>query len=123
MSSHIARMCHLNRLWQNGFLPSLREAYTAIGKKQDKQTIAVMTIQAEDWQTDEAGETSYSLEANYPFAEYDLSVEPDGENLTDAQMSAWLSAKPVGSPAHNRIILMGNKPEIGIPVMVKVVKK
>lgn len=122
MSSRIARMRHLNRLWVNGFLPTVQEVYTAIGKKQDKQTIAVRTIQAADWQTAD-GETSYSFEEDYPFAQYDLTVEPDGENFTDAQMSAWLLAKPVGSPTKNRIILMGTVPEIGIPVMIKVVKK
>lgn len=122
MSSHIARMRHLDRLWKIGFLPKLREVNTAIGKKQDKQTIAVKTIQAADWQAVN-GETVYSFESVYPFAQYDLTVEPDGENTTDAQMKAWILAKPVGSPTHNRIILRGTTPEVSIPVMVKVVKK
>lgn len=122
MSSHVVRMRHLNRLWTKGFLPTVQEVYTAIGKKQDKQAIAVKTIRAEDWQVVD-GETVYSFEDDYPFAQYDLTVEPDGENVTDAQMKAWLLAKPVGSPTHNRLILRGTTPEIGIPVMVKVVKK
>lgn len=122
MSSHIVRMNHLNRLWTLGFLPTVQEVYAAIAKKQDKQEIAVKTIQAADWQVVE-GETVYSFESEYPFAQYDLTVEPDGENVTDAQMKAWLLAMPVGSPTHNRIVLKGTTPEIGIPVMVKVVKK
>lgn len=122
MSSHIARMRHLDRLWKLGFLPAIQEVTKKIDTKQNKQTIAVKTIPASGWVTAN-GETHYSFETAYPFAQFDISVEPDGENVTDAEMAAWLAAKPVGSPTQNRIILKGAVPEIGIPIMVKVVKK
>ena len=115
-------MRHLNLLWTNGVLPIKQNLETAINARQEKQTIAVKNILSTDWQT-VSGETFYSFENDYPVATYDISVEPDGENVTDAQMSAWLLAKPVGSPIANRIILKGTTPEVDIPVMVKVVKK
>jgi len=113
---------HLDRLWKKGILPKEKAIYDEIGKKQDKPTIGTVTIPADGWKTED-GETFYSFEETYPFAQYDISIEPDGESVTDAQMKAWGLAKPTGSPTANRVILKGTTPEIGIPIIVKVVRK
>lgn len=96
--------------------------YSALANKSNKPTITTRNIAVSDWST-LSGITFFSLEGTYPFATYDISVEPNGETITDAQMAAWLKAKPCGSSTANRIILKGTRPDVDIPVIVKAVIK
>lgn len=84
--------------------------------------ISTFIIPTTEWIQNEKN-VYYSFETLYPFAEYDIIVEPNGESLTDEQLSAWIEAKIVGSPLQNRIIIMGSTPKVDIPVMIKASRK
>lgn len=85
-------------------------------------TTFTKTVPASGWETTN-GKTIYSFENEYPFSQYDLIVEPDGDSITDEQLQAWSAAKPVGSSTQNQIILKGTSLVIDIPVIVRAVKK
>lgn len=65
----------------------------------------------------------YSFETTYPNTDYDLEIEPDGDSATAAQISAWNSAKMVGSATTNVLKALGTVPSVDIPVILKVVTK
>ena len=65
----------------------------------------------------------YSFESSYPFATYDIFLEPNGDSITDAQLDAWCNAKILGSMTTNTYIAKGEVPTVNIPVVLRVVKK
>lgn len=77
-----------------------------------------LTLEASKW----SGQT-YSLEATYPSATYDIEIELSG-NATKELAKVWSRAIPVESPDGKNIIkLLGIVPSVNIPVRVKAVKK
>ena len=84
--------------------------------------VVTKTIPTSGWTTTN-GKTTYSFESEYPFSQYDLVVEPNGDSITDEQLQAWSEAKPTGSSTSNQIIIKGTIPTVDIPVIVKAVRK
>lgn len=79
---------------------------------------AELTLESSKW----SGQT-YSLEATYPSATYDIEIELSG-NATKELAKVWSRAIPVESPDGKNIIkLLGIVPSVNIPVRVKAVKK
>lgn len=75
------------------------------------------TLVAANWDTTEQ---TYSFEADYPFAEYNIEVEPSG-TITATQLELWNAALIVGSSDGNIIKALGVLPGVDIPVMIRVV--
>lgn len=65
----------------------------------------------------------YSFESTYPFADYDITIEPNGDSCTAAQLEAWNSALLLGSATANKCKALGVVPTVNIPIIVKAVKK
>lgn len=84
-----------------------------------KPTITTATLLASNW--DSMAKT-YSFEADYPSAKYDIEVELDGDNATDEQINAWIDAKMLSSSS-NKIIAKGTIPTIDIPIILVVKPK
>lgn len=83
-----------------------------------KITYSEVTLESSKW----SGQT-YSLEATYPSATYDIEIELSG-NATKELAKVWSRAIPVESPDGKNIIkLLGIVPSVNIPVRVKAVKK
>lgn len=79
---------------------------------------AEVTLETGKW----SGQT-YSLEATYPSATYDIEIELSG-NATKDIAKVWGKVIPVPSPDGKNIIkALGSIPTINIPIRVKVVKK
>lgn len=88
-----------------------------INQKADKSQTTLGTLLASNW----SGST-YSFEATYPAANYDVEVGPDS-TCSEAQLSAYNEAKLVGSYSTNVLTAFGTVPTIDIPIFVKVVSK
>lgn len=89
---------------------------TDVGKL--KATYTEVTLEATSW----SGQT-YSLEATYPSATYDIEIELSG-NATKEIAKVWGKVIPVPNPDGQNIIkALGTVPSINIPVRVKAVKK
>ena len=89
---------------------------TDVGKL--KATYTEVTLEATSW----SGQT-YSLEATYPSATYDIEIELSG-NATKEIAKVWGKVIPVPSPDGKNIIkALGTVPSINIPIRVKAVKK
>ena len=79
---------------------------------------AEVTLETGKW----SGQT-YSLEATYPSATYDIEIELSG-NATKDIAKIWGKVIPVPSPDGKNIIKsLGTVPSINIPIRVKAVKK
>lgn len=65
----------------------------------------------------------YSFESSYPFASYNLEIEPNGDLITPQQLKAWNEGQMTGSYSHNQCIAMGDVPTMDIPVILKVASK
>lgn len=65
----------------------------------------------------------YSFETQFPFARYNLEIEPDGDLITDQQLDAWNKGQMVGSFSANKCIAKGNTPTIDIPIILKAQSK
>ena len=77
-----------------------------------------VTLEVTSW----SGQT-YSLEATYPSATYDIEIELSG-NATKEIAKVWGKVIPVPSPDGKNIIkALGTVPSINIPIRVKAVKK
>lgn len=86
---------------------------------EDKTPVVLkMVLQSTGWNN-----KVYSFESIYPAEQYDLSVEPDGDEASLDQIRAWGKATLAGSGAANILKAYGKVPEINIPVIAKVVKK
>lgn len=84
-----------------------------------KPTITTATLLASSW--DSAAKT-YSFETDYPNASYDIEVDIDGDNCTDEQLEAWITAKPLSSSS-NKIIAKGDVPSVDIPIILTATPK
>lgn len=91
----------------------------ALAEKAEKATYVSTTLAAATW--NKTAKT-YSFEATYPFASYDISIQPD-KSCTAAQLEAYMSMIPLGSADSNVITAGGEVPAVSIPVILKVVKK
>ena len=99
---------------------SLVNAVNELDKDLDKlkATYTEVTLEATSW----SGQT-YSLEATYPSATYDIEIELSG-NATKDIAKVWGKVIPVPNPDGQNIIkALGTVPSINIPVRVKAVKK
>ena len=82
-------------------------------------TVSATTLLASNW--DSTAKT-YSFEADYPSASYDVEVSLDGDNATNEQINAWIVAKMLSSSS-NKIIAKGTIPTIDIPIILVVKPK
>ena len=95
---------------------AINEVNTKVGKL--VASYAEVTLEVAKW----SGQT-YSLEATYPSATYDIEIELSG-NATKDIAKVWGKVIPVPSPDGKNIIkALGTVPTINIPIRVKVVKK
>ena len=81
-------------------------------------TITTGTLTASKWSN-----KSYSFEATYPSTSYDLEIAPDGDSITETQLTAWDKARILSRGSSNSIKAIGDVPTINIPIIIKVVKK
>lgn len=84
-----------------------------------KPTITTATLFASNW---DSNAKTYSFETNYPSASYDIEVDIDGDNCTDEQLEAWITAKPLSSSS-NKIIAKGDVPSVDIPIILTATPK
>ena len=82
-------------------------------------TVSATILLASNW--DSTAKT-YSFEADYPSASYDIEVSLDGDNATNEQINAWIVAKMLSSSS-NKIIAKGTIPTIDIPIILVVKPK
>lgn len=85
-----------------------------------KPTTTAVTMSASSWNSTEK---TYSFEADYPNATYDVEIEINGDSCTDEQLEAWSGAKIVGSFSSNVAKAKGEVPTVDIPIILTVVKK
>ena len=87
------------------------------------KTKAAVNLVAASWvQNQTTQRYEYSLASSYPAATYDIEVDLDWDDATDEQIAAWQAAQPAGSYDSNKIICLGEKPEVAIPVIVYALK-
>lgn len=84
-----------------------------------KPVVQLSTLSAAGWA---AGTKTYSFEAGYPAAQYDVSIEPDS-SCTDAQLEVWDAARIIGSASSNVITARGEVPTVNIPIIMEVREK
>ena len=85
-----------------------------------KPITTAVTMLASSWNT---SEKTYSFEADYPNATYNVEIEINGDSCTDEQLEAWSGAKIVGSFSSNVAKAKGEVPTVDIPIILTVVKK
>ncbi len=86
---------------------------------QVKPVIAAATLSANKWT---ASSKTYSLESQYPHANYNLEIALNG-TATAEQAEAFNGAQIVGSAESNVMKAYGDVPTVDIPVILKVVAK
>lgn len=84
--------------------------------KSNKPTITDAVLSASGWT-----KNTYSLEATYPAAQYDLEIFAG--NTSAEQYDALSAAKLFGSTSTNTLTALGTVPAIDIPIIIKAVKK
>lgn len=80
---------------------------------------ATMTMHASAWN---AANKTYSFEATYPFATYNIFIQPV-KPCTANQLEAWGAAMIVGDNNSNVYTALGDVPTVDIPIVVKAVMK
>lgn len=85
----------------------------------NKPTITTATLLASNWNS---SAKTYSFEADYPVATYDIEISLDS-TATSEQAEAFDGAQIVGSAASNTIKAYGDVPTVDIPIILKVVTK
>lgn len=65
----------------------------------------------------------YSFESTFPFASYNLEIEPDGDLITENQLKAWNAGQMTGSFTANKCIAKGETPTTDIPIILKASSK
>lgn len=60
----------------------------------------------------------YSFQSVYPKEVYDMEIEVDGDNVSQAEMAAYGRANIVGSFANNQCKALGEVPTIDIPIVI-----
>ena len=94
----------------------------AVNKKfvdKSKPTYVSDTMSASKW--DKSSKT-YSFESSYPFASYDIEIQPS-DACTELQFEAWSKSRIVGSISKNIAKAIGDVPTVDIPIILKAVKK
>ena len=94
--------------------------YDDTDEKWHNETLSLrqlVTLSASSWSNG-----VYSLESLFPSSTYDIQISPC-TSTTDAQLTAWALAKPLGSPNANTITAKGITPTIDITVQVFATKK
>lgn len=84
-----------------------------------KPTITTATLLASNW---DSSAKTYSFEADYPVATYDIEISLDS-TATAEQVEAFNGAQIVGSATSNIIKAYGTIPTVDIPIILKVVTK
>lgn len=97
---------------------ALQNVIEEFDTKQNVATVIQYTMLASNW----SGKY-YSFESIYPFSEYDLRIQRNGEVVNSLQIDAWDAAKIDGSPTANRAIAQGTVPTIDIPIILEVIPK
>ena len=85
--------------------------------KANKATFVEATMAAASWSSN-----TYSFEATYPNATYDIEIQPNSTCTAD-QLDAWSKAKILGNITTNTATALGEVPTIDIPIIIKVVTK
>lgn len=80
-------------------------------------TVSAYTMTSSGWSNG-----TYSFEATYPVASYNISIELAG-TATDAQIKAWTNAKILGSATANAAVAKGTVPTIDLPIIITVMPK
>ena len=93
---------------------------TQIDTKSNKPTQVKMTLLSSGW---DSNTNTYSFETTYPSATYDISLEPNGATITEAQFEAWSQAQILGNPDSNVIKSLGSVPTVDIPIVLTVTEK
>lgn len=83
-----------------------------------KETVTTGIMLASRWTSDK----KYSFESSYPSSKYNIYIALT-DTCTDAQYDAWVRAGLIGSSATNIITAHDEKPNVDIPIVIKVVKK
>lgn len=81
-----------------------------------KRRIETYTLRSSEW---DATTKTYSFEDRYPSEIRDIEVDIDGDNCTDEQLDAWITAKPLSSST-NKIVAKGDIPIVDIPVILTI---
>lgn len=87
-------------------------------KKSNAATVVQTSLSSGGWSGGK-----YSFETQYPTNKYDITIEPDGDNITAAGYKAWGALKATGSATSNILIAKGKTPTVDIAVILRVVKK
>lgn len=88
--------------------------------KQYGQKSISTTLSASKW---DSSNKTYSFEADYPAAQYNVDISIDGDSCTDEQISAWGKAQFVGSSSGNKLKATKEVPTVDIPIILIVSKK
>lgn len=81
----------------------------------EKPAVVKATLYAASWN----GNT-YSFEATYPAASYNIALSYDGDNYSAESKEAFDGAGLVGSVTENKFTATGDVPAIDIPVILEV---
>lgn len=87
------------------------------GGFEKKATYVSGTLLAASWV-----DNTYSFEATYPFASYDIEIQP-ASTATAEQVEAYGGAMIVGNIDSNVATAKGDVPAVDIPIIIKVVAK
>lgn len=90
---------------------------TLFSNKQNVPTYTTSTMTTTNW----SGNT-YSFEAQYPNASYDISISV-APTATSNQFDAFGRAKICGSATTNVVTALGTVPSVNIPIIIKAVEK
>ncbi len=102
----------------NPFNDNFDSLDSVLATKTNDATVVQTTLAPGKWSGGK-----YSFESAYPAASYDVTVEPDGDNITAAGYKAWGALKATGSATSNILIAKGKAPTVDIAVILRVVKK
>ena len=86
-------------------------------KKSNAATVVQTSLSSGGWSGGK-----YSFETQYPTNKYDITVEPDGDKITEEGYKAWGALKATGSIS-NVLIAKGKIPAVDIAVILRVVEK
>ena len=92
------------------------ELYLTTGEEEvvaAKPNIVSTYMYANKWD-----ENIYEWDSIYPYSDYDITVEVDGDKCTTEQFEAWGEAKIVGSTLANNLKALGKIPSIDIPIII-----
>lgn len=98
----------------NELVSSLEE-----GGFEKKATYVSSTLLAASW---DGSAKTYSFESIYPFADYDIEIQPSN-SATAEQVKSFGGAMIVGSIDSNVATAKGDIPTVDIPIIIKVVAK